>query len=106
MQDVPEPGPELDQKRPVEAEALANTFNVFGGRLVTGDHHRRIAGRDVQQTEDEQRDDAHHRQRREDSPQDIREHVGLPRHHAVFDTPQKKGSGPFTIPETFLRHAV
>jgi hypothetical protein len=35
VQDVPEPGPELDQKRPVEAEALANTFNVFGGRLVT-----------------------------------------------------------------------
>ncbi len=32
-------------------------------------------------------------------------HVGLPRRHAVFDTPQKKGSGPFTMPETFLRHA-
>jgi hypothetical protein len=26
--------------------------------------------------------------------------------YAVFDTPQKNGSGPFAIPETFLRHAV
>ena len=25
--------------------------------------------------------------------------------HAVFDTPQKNGIGPFTMPLTFLRHA-
>ena len=106
MQDMPEPGPELDQKRPVEAEALAYALNVGGARLVACDHRRRIARRDVEQAEDEQRDDPHHGQGRENAPEDIREHVGLLRRHAVFDTPQKNGSGPFAIPETFLRHAV
>ena len=106
MQDVPEPAPELDQKRPIEAEALANPLDVGGARLVARDHRRRIARRDVEQTEDEQRDDRHHRDGRENAPQDIREHVGSPHRHAVFDTSQKKGSGPFTIPEMFLRHAV
>ena len=106
MQDVPEPGPELDQKRPVEAEALANALDVGGARLVAGDHRRRIARRDVEQAEDEQRDDPHHGQGRENAPEDIREHVGSPRRHAVFDTPQKNGSGPLAMPETFLRHAV
>ncbi len=106
MQDTPEPGPELDQKRPVEAEALANPLNVGGACLIAGDHRRRIARRDVEQAEDEHRDDPHDGQGRENTPQDIREHVELPRRHAVFDTPQKNGSGPFTIPETLLRHAV
>ena len=106
VQDAPEPAPELDQERPVEAEALANALNVGGARLVAGDHRRRIARRDVEQAEHEQRDDRHHRHGRQNAPEDIREHVGSPRRHAVFDTPQKKGSGPFTIPETFLRHAV
>ena len=106
MQDVPDPAPELDQERPVEAEALANALDVGGARLVAGDHRGRIARRDVEQAEDEQRDDRHHRQGREDAPEDIGEHVGLPRRHAVFDTPQKKGSGPLAIPETFLRQAV
>ena len=27
------------------------------------------------------------------------------RHHAVFDTPQKNGRGPLTMPVTFLRQA-
>ena len=106
MQDIPEPGPELDQKRPVEAEALAYPLDVGGARLVACDHRGRIARRDVKQTEDEQRDDPHHRQGRENTPKDIREHVGLLRRHAVFDTPQKNGSGPLAMPETFLRHAV
>ncbi len=106
MQDTPEPGPELDQKRPVEPEALANTLNVGGTRLVARDNRRRIARRDVEQTEHEQRDDRHHRHGRENAPEDIRDHVGLPHRHAVFDTPQKKGSGPLTTPDMFLRHAV
>ena len=106
MQDAPEPRAELDQKRLVEAKALANTFNVGGARLVTGDHRRRIAGRDVEQTEHEQRDDRHHGQGRENAPEDIREHVDSPHRHAVFDTPQKNGSGPFATPEMLLRHAV
>jgi hypothetical protein len=29
----------------------------------------------------------------------------LQAHAIAFDTPQKKGSGPFTMPLTFLRHA-
>ncbi len=106
VQDVPEPAPELDQKRPVEAEALANPLNVRRARLVAGDHRRRIARRDVEQTEDEQRDDRHHGQGRENAPEDIRDHVDSPRRHAVFETPQKKGSGPFAMPVMFLRHAV
>jgi hypothetical protein len=91
---------------PVEAEALANTLDVGGARLVACDHHGRIARRDVEQAEDEQRDDRHDRQGRENAPENIGEHVGSPHRYAVFDTPQKKGSGPFAIPETFLRHAV
>jgi hypothetical protein len=71
MQDVPEPGPELDQKRPVEAEALANTFDVGGARLVARDDRRRITRCDVEQTEDEQRDDRHDRNGRENAPEDI-----------------------------------
>src|SRR6266700_4161931 len=106
VQDAPDPRAELDQERLVEAEALANALDVGGARLVARDHRRRIARRDVEQTEDEQRDDRHHGQGREYAPQDVREHMGLPRGHAVFDTPQKNGSGPFTTPETVLRHAV
>ena len=33
MQDTPEPGPELDQKRPVEAEALANAILEVKSRI-------------------------------------------------------------------------
>ena len=106
MQDVPEPAPELDQKRPVETEALADALDVGGARLIARDHRGRIARRDVEQAEDEQRHDRHHWHGRENAPEDIRDHVGSPHRHAVFDTPQKNGSGPFTIPETFLRHAV
>ena len=103
---MPEPAPELDQKRPVEPEALANPLDVGGTRLITRDHRGRIARRYVEQTEDEKRDDRHHRHRRENAPEDIRGHLDSPRRHAVFDTPQKNGSGPFAMPETFLRHAV
>ena len=97
---------ELDQERPVEAEALADALDVGRARLVAGDHRGRIARRDVEQAEHEQRDDPHHGDGRENAPEDIREHVGLPRRHAVFDTPQKNGSGPLAMPETFLRQAV
>ncbi len=103
---MPDPRPELDQKRPVEAEALAYALNVGGTRLVARDHHRRIARRDVEQAEDEQRDDRHHGQGRENTPENIGDHVGSPHRHALFDTSQKNGSGPFTMPEMFLRHAV
>jgi hypothetical protein len=106
VQDMPDPAPELHQKRPVEAEALAYALNVGRARLIASDHRGRIARRDVEQAEDEQRDDPHHGQGREYAPQNIRDHVGLLRRHTVFDTPQKKGNGPLAIPETFLRHAV
>jgi hypothetical protein len=107
VQDSPQPGPELHQKRLVETEALANPLNVGGARLIARDHRGGIARRDVKQTEDEKRDDRHHGQRRQDTPEDIRDHLGSPHYrYAVFVTSQKKGNGPFAIPETFLRHAV
>ena len=39
------------------------------------------------------------------SPRKPGEESGAPAHHAVFDTPQKNGSGPLTMPDTFLRQA-
>ncbi len=71
VQDVPEPSAELYQKRPVEAEALANTLDVGGACLVARNDRRRIARCDVEQTEDEQRDDRHDRNGRENAPEDI-----------------------------------
>src|SRR6185436_5953646 len=101
MQDIPEPGPELDQKRPVEAETLAYPFDIGGAGLIACDHRGGITRRDVKQTEAEQRGEG-----RENTPEDIRDHICLLRRHAVFETPQKNGSGPLAMPETFLRHAV
>jgi hypothetical protein len=106
VQDMPEPGPEPDQKRLVEPQTLANTLDVGGARLVARDHHRRITRRDVEQAEDEQRDDCHHWHGRKNAPQDIGQHVASPLRQADFDTPQKNGSGPFAIPLMFFRHAV
>ncbi len=57
MQHVPEPAAEADKERPVEAERGADALDSLGRRLVAGDHRRRIARRDVEQAEDEQRDD-------------------------------------------------
>ncbi len=119
VQDLPDPFAEADQERPVEAEALADTRDIGGARLVAGDDRRRIARRDVEQAEHEQRHHAHDRDGCRDASNDVSEHgrnlrrwhaVGIDdvhalAAHAVLLTPQKKGRGPLTTPETFLRQA-
>src|SRR4029453_2286380 len=82
------------------------TLDVGGARLGARDHHRRITRRDLEQAEDEQRDDLHHRYCRKKAPEDIGQHADSPLRQADFDTPQKNGSGPFAIPLMFFRHAV
>ncbi len=106
MQDAPDPASELDQERPVEAEALPDALHILRTRLVARDHHGRIARRDVEQAEHEQRDDRHDWQGRDDATEDVGEHLASAHDHADLDTPQKNGSGPLATPETFLRHAV
>lgn len=106
MQDAPDPASELDQERPVEAEALADALHILRACLVACDHHGGITRRDIKQAEHEQRNDRHHWQGRDDATEDVGEHLASTHDHADFDTPQKNGSGPFVMPETFLRHAV
>ena len=48
-----------------------------GARLIARDHRGGIAGRDVEQAEHEQRDHRHHRDGREEPPEDVVEHGGM-----------------------------
>ena len=64
---------ELDQEGPVEPEALADALDVGGRRLIAGDHRGRIARRDVEQAEHEQRDHRHDGDGREDASDDVAE---------------------------------
>ncbi len=92
----PQPGPELHQKRLVETEGSGESAQRRRARLIARDHRRRISRRDVKQAEDEKRDDRHHGHGRENTPEDVGNHLGSPLcRHAVFVTSQKKGSGPF-----------
>ncbi len=43
-------------------------------RLVAGDDRRRIAGRDIEQAEDAECDDQHHRNGGQDAADDVGEH--------------------------------
>jgi hypothetical protein len=105
VQQPPRPFGELHQERPVEPEVLPDTLDIGRRRLIACDHRGRIARRDEQQTEHEQRDHHHDRDGRQNTPDDVGEHApSLPR-QAVLDTFQKNGNGPFTMPLTFLRHA-
>jgi hypothetical protein len=52
--DLPDHSPKRIEEGPVEAEALADLLHVVGGGLIAGDDGGRIAGRDVEQREDEQ----------------------------------------------------
>ena len=106
MQDAPDPASELDQEGPVEAEALADALHILRACLIARNHHGGITRRDVEQAEHEQCNNRHHRQGGDDAPEDIGEHLASVQDHAVFDTPQNKGTGPLATPDTFLRHAV
>src|SRR5580704_13637138 len=58
---LPEPFAEADKKWPVKTEALANALDIGRCGLVARNHRRRIARRNVEQAENEQRNDRHHR---------------------------------------------
>ena len=65
-----------------------------GRRLVARDHRGRIARRDVEQAEHEQRDDRHHGNGREDTPDDVGEHVGYCAVMRSSIRPRRTASGP------------
>ena len=65
MQGRPGPTRELLEQRPVEAQAGAYLRYVGFARVVPGHDRGRVAGRQVQQGEDENADDQHHRQHAE-----------------------------------------
>ncbi len=98
MQDAPDPASELDQERTVEAEALADPLHVGRACLIARDHRRRIARRDVEQAEHEQRDDRHHGQRREDSPEDVGQHVPSARLMRSSTRPRRTATVPSRCP--------
>jgi hypothetical protein len=77
MEELPAPFAEAGEERPVEAEGRADALDIGGRRLVAGDHRRRIARCDIEQAEHEQRDHRHHRDGREDAPDDIGHHGGM-----------------------------
>src|SRR5215472_2437158 len=77
MEDMPEPFAEADQERAVKAEALADALNVRRRRLVAGDHCGGVARRDVEEAENEQGNQRHHRHGRRDTPNDVAEHRSL-----------------------------
>jgi len=67
MQQPPRPVRDLHQERPVEPEALPDALDIGRRRLIARDHRSRIAGRDEQQAEHEQRDHHHHRDGRQNA---------------------------------------
>jgi hypothetical protein len=63
-----DPDRELDDERPVEAEADADRSDLLGVGGVAGEDRRRISRRQAQQQEYQDRDDAQDGNRREDPP--------------------------------------
>ncbi len=74
VQDLPQPGPEPDQERLVEPERDADGGDLRRRRLVAGDDRRRIAGGEIEQSEDHEGDHQHDRDRREYPPRGVGEH--------------------------------
>ena len=64
-QQLADPGEELDQQRLVEPQLGADLRDILGGGEIAGDDRGRIAGRQMQQREDEHRDDHDHRHGRQ-----------------------------------------
>ena len=97
---------EAIEKGLVEAERFADSADVFAGRRVAGEDRRGIAGREIQQQEDDERDHRHDDDGREKPPDYVRKQCFLPegverrrvvRSNAV---PDAIASSPFTF---FLR---
>jgi hypothetical protein len=50
-----EPIPETKEKRLVEPERLSNSRDIVRARMIPGNNECGIAGREIEQTEDEER---------------------------------------------------
>src|SRR5882762_10033032 len=64
--------------RLVKIELGADAKDVLDRRGVAGNDRRRVARAQIEQREDEDRDHRHHRDRRENAPDDIGEHRAQP----------------------------
>jgi hypothetical protein len=70
-----DPAAEAHEERLVEPELLADAPDVVAGRGVAGEDRRRVAGREVEQQEDDERDHRHDDDGREQPPDYIGEHL-------------------------------
>ena len=66
--EVTQPGGELQRERAVEAELRPHLLDLLRGGLVAGNDGRRVAGREMQQPEDDHRHHRHHGDGGEDPP--------------------------------------
>ena len=67
----------LLEKRPVQPELFADHRDLVSRGLVASDQHRGVAGRQAEEKEDEQRNEAEHRHSRGDAAQQI-DHADAP----------------------------
>ncbi len=95
MQQMPDPGRELDVERLIEAERAMDAGDVGRCRRIAGDDRRRIAGAQMQQQKDEQRHHRHDRDGGEDASDDIGEHA---RRLQPFSRFPKKAPGATPMP--------
>ena len=77
MQQLVDPGEELDVERLVEAERGADALELRRARIVAGEDSRGIAGRQPQQQEHDQRHHAHDGDGSQYAAKQISEHVAV-----------------------------
>ena len=75
MQQLADPGEELDVERLVEAERGADALELFRRRVVAGQDRGGIARRQPQQQKHEQRHHAHHGDGGQHAAKQISEHL-------------------------------
>jgi hypothetical protein len=95
MEEAPDPGCELDIERLVEAERLVDAGDVGGSGGIAGDDRRRVSGAQMEQRKHKQRHHRHDRDGREDSSDDVGEHLLFPQSFATF---QRNTTGATMIP--------
>ena len=76
MQEPPHPVAEANEEGLAEPQLGANALYVLRSRELPGHDGRRVSGREIQQPEDEQRHEAHHRDRDQEAPDDVGAHGG------------------------------
>ena len=74
----PDPSAELHQKRLIQAQFGADVLDIGIGGDITGDHRCRVARRQKQQREHDQRDDRHDDECRAQPAQDVDDHGACP----------------------------